>query len=103
MNEKNIQQVLEIEKQAADMQEKAKREAQEIPVKAEQEAQALIAKAKADAQEEARKMIANAQSDDSSGGVAADMASKNSEFETLAKKNFDKAVAFVLERVIGRA
>ncbi len=103
MNEKNIQQVLEIEKQAAEMQEKAKRDAQEIPVKAEQEAQALIAKAKADAQEEARKMIANAQSVDSSSGVAAGMASKNSEFETLAKKNFDKAVAFVLERVIGRA
>ena len=103
MNEKNIQQVLEIEKQAAEIQEKAKREAQEIPVKAEQEAQALIAKAKADAQEEARKLIADAQTGDTSGGAAADIASKNSEFEAQAKKNFDKAVAFVLERVIGRA
>ena len=103
MSEKNIQQVLEIEKQAQEMQEKAKREAQEIPVKAEQEAQALIAKAKAEAQEEARQLIATAQSDETSGNVAADIASKNSEFETLAKKNFDKAVAFVLERVIGRA
>ena len=102
MNEKNIQQVLEIEKQAQEMQEKAKREAQEIPVKAEQEAQALISKAKADAQEEARKLIASAQSADVSGG-ADEIASKNSEFEALAKKNFDKAVAFVLERVIGRA
>jgi vacuolar-type H+-ATPase subunit E/Vma4 len=103
MNEKNIQQVLEIEKQAGEIQEKAKREAQEIPVKAEQEAQALIAKAKADAQEEARKLIASTQSGDTSGQVAADGASKNSDFEALAKKNFDKAVAFVLERVIGRA
>jgi vacuolar-type H+-ATPase subunit H len=102
MNEKNIQQVLEIEKKAQEMQEKAKREAQEIPVKAEQEAQALIAKAKADAQEEARQLVASAQSADTSGG-AADIATKNSEFEALAKKNFDKAVAFVLERVIGRA
>jgi vacuolar-type H+-ATPase subunit H len=102
MNEKNIQQVLEIEKQAAEMQEKAKREAAEIPVKAEQEAQALITKAKSDAQEEARKLIASAQSGDASG-AAADIASKNSEFEANAKKNFDKAVAFVLERVIGKA
>jgi vacuolar-type H+-ATPase subunit H len=102
MNEKNIQQVLEIEKQAAEMQEKAKREAQEIPVKAEQEAQALIAKARADAHEEGRKLIASAQSADT-GGAAADIASKNSEFEVQAKKNFDKAVAFVLERVLGRA
>jgi regulator of protease activity HflC (stomatin/prohibitin superfamily) len=103
MNEKNIQQVLEIEKQAQEIQEKAKREAQEIPVKAEQEAQALIAKAKADAQEEARKLTAGAQSGDGNGKAAADIASKNTEFEALAKKNFDKAVAFVLERVIGRA
>ncbi len=103
MNEKHIQQVLEIEKQAQEIQEKAKREAQEIPVKAEQEAQALIAKAKADAHEEARKMIASAQSNDASGQLVADEASRNSEFEASAKQNFDKAVAFVLERVIGRA
>ena len=103
MNEKNIQQVLEIEKHAQEIQEKAKREAQEIPVKAEQEAQALIAKAKADAQEEARKMIADVQSADASGGAAAASAAKNTEFEALAKKNFEKAITFVLERVIGRA
>ena len=98
----HIQQVLEIEKKAAEMQEKAKREAQEIPVKAEQEAQATIAKAIADAQEEARKMIAAAQSADA-GDAAADIASQNTEFEANAKKNFDKAVAFVLDRVIGKA
>ena len=104
MNEKHIQQVVEIEKQAQEVQEKARREAQEIPAKAEQEAQALIAKAKADAHEEARKMIAAAQpKDDASAQVAVDGASVNSEFEASAKKNFDKAVAFVLERVIGRA
>ncbi|HCB00809.1 MAG TPA: V-type ATP synthase subunit H, partial [Anaerolineae bacterium] len=95
MSEKKIQQVLEIEKQAQEVQEKAKREAQEIPVKAEQEAQALIAKAKADAQEEARKLIAAAQSADASGQIESEIASKNSEFEAQAKKNFDKAVAFV--------
>ena len=103
MNEKHIQQVLEIEKQAQGIQEKAKREAQEIPVKAEQEAQVLIAKAKSEAQEEARKMIAGVQADDTSGQAASDLASRNSEFEAKAKANFGKAVAFVLERVIGRA
>ncbi|MBE7436236.1 MAG: hypothetical protein HS100_20140 [Anaerolineales bacterium] len=103
MNEKHIQQVLEIEKQAQEMQDKAKREAQEIPVKAEQEAQALIAKAIADAHDEARKMLADAQSQDASDELASEIAAKNSEFEAIARKNFDKAVAFVLERVIGRA
>lgn len=102
MNEKHIQQVLEIEKQAQEIQEKARREAQEIPVKAEQDAQALIAKAKADAHEEARKMIASAQSSDASVQFESVEAAKNNEFEASAKKNFDKAVAFVLERVIGK-
>ena len=104
MNENHIQQVIEIEKQAQEIQEKAKRDAQEIPVRAEQEAQALIAKAIADAHEEARKMVAGAQSTQASNQVATDEASsRNSDFEATAKKNFDKAVAFVLERVIGRA
>lgn len=102
MNEKHIQQVLEIEKQAQEIQDQAKREAQEIPVKAEQEAQALIAKAKAGAHEEARKMLADAQA----GGAdltASEGEALNSEFEASARKNFEKAVSFVLERVIGRA
>ncbi len=103
MNENRIQQVLEIEKQAQEIHDKASLAAKEIPVKAEQEALALIARAKAEANEEARKIIESAQSNDASGQITADIASKNSEFETLAKKNFDKAVSFVLERVIGRA
>lgn len=101
MNENHIRQVLEIEQQAKEIQEAARREAQEIPLRAEQEAQALIAKAVADAHEEARKMIASAQSNEADRSAARD-SSKNSEFEASAKKNFDKAVAFVLERVIGR-
>jgi len=103
MNDKHIQQVLEIEKRAQEIQEKAKREAHDIPIKAEQESQALIAKARSDAQDEARKMLADVQADDSSSQMAANVESKSSEFEAKAKNNFDKAVAFVLERVIGRA
>jgi hypothetical protein len=45
MNNKYIQQVLEIEKKSQEIHEKAKREAQQLPILAEQEAQALIAKA----------------------------------------------------------
>jgi len=105
MNENRIKQVLEIEKQAQEIHEVAVKEAQQLPVQAEREAQALIAKAKADAHEEARKMLADAQqpNEAASGDSAAGGASQNSEFEASAKQNFDKAVAFVLERVIGRA
>jgi V/A-type H+-transporting ATPase subunit G/H len=103
MSDKQIQQVLEIEKQSQEIHEKATREAQELPVLAEQEAQALIAKAKTEAQEEARKIIAQAQGQDESKGIQADQDKKAVEGETLANKNFDKAVAYVLERVIGKA
>ena len=102
MNEK-IQQVLEIEKQAQEIQEKAMRDAQEIPLKAEQEAQALIAKAKAEAEEEARKILAAAQSTDVAQGISTQAGEQNNQSDVLAKKNFDQAVAFVLERVIGKA
>lgn len=102
MKEK-IKQVLEIEKRARELQEKAVRDAQEIPVKAEQEAQALIAKAKAETEEEARKIVAAAQSVDAAKGISAEAADKSSQFDALAKKNFDQAVAYVLERVIGKA
>ena len=102
MKEK-IQQVLEIEKKARELQERAARDAQEIPVKAEHEAQELIARAKAEAEEEARKIIAAAQSIDVAKGISAEAADKSSQFDALAKKNFDQAVAYVLERVIGKA
>ena len=103
MNNKYIQQVLEIEKQSQEIHEKAKREAQELPILAEQEAQALIAKAKAEAQEEARQIITQAQAEAEAEEILDEVNRKNSEIEALANANFDKAVAYVLERVIGRA
>ena len=103
MNDKQIDRVLEIERQSQEIHEKAKREAQELPALAEQEAQAMIAKAKAEAQEQARKIVAQAQSEDAAQGILDEATRKNSELEALAKKNLDKAVAYVLDRVIGKA
>ena len=103
LNEKHIQQVLEIEKKAQEVQEQAQREAQELPRVAEQEAQALIAKAKAEAEEEARRLLAEAQAEDKANEVLAEVERQGSELEAKANANLDKAVAYVLERVIGRA
>ena len=102
MNDR-IKKVLEIEKKAQELQEKAAREAQELPVKAEQEGQALIAKAKADAEEEARKLIAVAQSAGGAKDSSVAISEQSNQLDAMAKKNFDKAVAYVLERVIGKA
>ena len=103
MNERSIQQVLDIEKKAQEIQEQAQREAQELPRLAEQEAQALIEKAKAEAQEEARKILAEIQSEDPANEILADVERQNRDLETKANANLDKAVNYVLERVLGRA
>lgn len=103
MNEKHIQQVLEIEKQAQEIHEAAVKEAQQLPAMAEQEAQALIEKAKAEAQQEAREMVSKVQADEDSDRILSEAEEKGRQFEAQAKSNFDRAVAYVLERVAGRA
>ena len=103
MNEKHIQQVLEIEKRAQEMHEAALKEAQQLPVIAEQEAQALIEKARAEAQQQAREMVAEVKADEESARILSEIEEKNKQFEALAMSNLDRAVNYVLERVIGRA
>lgn len=103
MNEKHIQQVIEIEKRAQEIHEAALKEAQQLPVIAEQESQALIEKAKAEAEQEAREMLSKVQADEESARILSEVEEKNRQFETVATSNFDRAVDYVLERVIGRA
>jgi len=101
MNEKHIQQVLEIEKQAQEIHDGAVKEAQQLPVNAEQEAQTLVEKAKVDAQQEARQMISKVKADEGSSNILSVAEEKNRQFEALAMSNFDRAVAFVVDRVVG--
>lgn len=101
MNEKHIQQVLEIEKQAQEIHETAVKEAQQLPIKAEQDAQSIIEQAKVNAQQEARQMVSKVQADDNSARILSEADEKNRQFETLAMNNFDRAVAFVVNRVAG--
>ena len=102
LNEKNIQEVLEIEKQADAIHKAALQEAQQIPVEAEQAAQLLIEKARAAAEEEARKIISNAQSEEESSRILSEAEDKIKRTDGLALKNLDRAVAYVMARGIGR-
>jgi vacuolar-type H+-ATPase subunit H len=102
MNEKRIQQVLEIEKQAQQVHDAALREAQQIPIEAEQKAQALLERARAQAQEQARKLAAPAEADAESARILSEAGQKNQKTEALAMSNFDRAVSHVIEQVIGR-
>jgi len=101
MNEKHIEQVLEIEKQAQEIHDGAVKEAQQLPVQAEQEAQALIEKAKVDAQQEARQMVTKVKADEGGAQILTEAEEKNRQFEAVAMSNFDRAVAYVIDRVVG--
>jgi len=103
VNEKYIQQVLDIEKRAQEIQDAAMKEAQQLPVTAEQEAQALIEQARAEAQQKAREMVSQVKADEESARILSEAEEKNRQFEALAMKNLERAVDYVLERVIGRA
>ena len=102
MNENRIQQVLEIEKQAQDMHETAIRDAQQLPISADQESLAVMEKARADAQQEARELIAKAQAKEETTRILVTAEEKNHQVEALAMSNFDRAVNYILDRVIGR-
>lgn len=102
MNEKRIEQVLEIEKQAQGVLDAATEEADQIPAKAEQEAGEIVERARSQAQDEARQMVEKAHSEEETAAILAQADQKNRETEKLATRNMDKAVAFVLDRVIGK-
>ena len=103
MNDKYIQQVLDIEKRAQEIHDAAVKEAQQLPVTAEQEAQALIEKARRDAEGQAREMVSAVKADEESSRILAEAEEKSKQLEGVATNNFDRAVNYVLERVIGRA
>ncbi len=102
MNEKRIQQVLEIEKQAQQILDSAIKDAEQLPVLAEKEAQELIEKARNEAKEEARQIVTRAKSETETARLLTEAEEKNNEIEKLAMKNFDRAVAYVLDRVVGK-
>ena len=102
MNENRIQQVLEIEKQANAIRDEMISEADQLPIQAQKEAQAILEKARADSELEAQQLIANAQADQESADILSQADDKTRRTETLAKGNFNQAVAYVVARVIGR-
>jgi vacuolar-type H+-ATPase subunit H len=101
MNEKHIEQVLELERQAQEIHDAAVREAQQLPILAEQDAQAIIGKTVAEAREEARRLVEKAQAEEETARILRESESKNQQMDQAAKKNFELAVNYILNQVIG--
>jgi vacuolar-type H+-ATPase subunit H len=103
MNEKRIEQVLEIEKKAQGILDAATRDAEQLPAQAETEAREIIERARSEAQAEAQELLAKAQAQEETAAILSKAEQKNREIEQQATKNLDKSVAYILERVIGKA
>ncbi len=103
MNEKRIEQVLEIERQAQGIIDAATRDAEQLPARAEQEAREIVERGRAQAQREAEEILAKAQAKEETERILSTADEKNRQTEKVAMGNLDKAVAYVLERVIGKA
>ena len=101
-NEKFVNKVLEIEKQADSIHDKALHDAEILPVKAEQEAQSIIEKSRQSAQNEAASMLDKAKVQEQSADILTEAEKNIQHIETLASGNFNRAVSYVVARVIGR-
>jgi vacuolar-type H+-ATPase subunit H len=102
LNEKKIQAVIEIEKQASEVYDKAVKDADRIPVQAEKDAQELVEKARTEAEAEAQRLLASAQPKDQCEKILADSEKQIKHNEAVAKQNFERAVTYVISRVLGR-
>ena len=102
MDEKRIQQVLCIEKHAQEIHDAAVADALNLPIQAEKEAHKVIEDARIKAEEEARKIMADAKAEEECAIIMAEAEAEILRTEAIAKSNIDRAISFVLNRVIGR-
>jgi vacuolar-type H+-ATPase subunit H len=102
LNEKRIQEVIDIEKQADGIFSKAVSEAERIPQLAEQEAKALLENARQQAEKEAQALLANVQNTDETSKILDEAEETNKHQTTLAKHNFERTTTYIISRVVGR-
>jgi vacuolar-type H+-ATPase subunit H len=102
LNEKRIQEVIAIEKQADEVYAKAVKKAEQVPLQAEKEAKEIIEKTRGDAEKEAQDLIANAHPKEECEHILEDAEKQIHHNETLAKRHLDRAVTYVISRVLGR-
>ena len=103
VNEKRIREVIEVEKQALELLAQAQREAERLPVEAESAAREMIDKARVAARDEARKLVEQATSEEQAAEIIVRARAAMAERAKKANENFERAVTYVLERLVGAA
>jgi vacuolar-type H+-ATPase subunit H len=102
LNDNRIQQILDIEKKADAIRAAALKEAQMIPQQAELKAQALIDQSRKDTEEEVRRLLDTAKADKEGDQIISEAQAKIKHNELLAAQNMDRAISYVLSRVVGK-
>lgn len=102
VNEKYVQQVLEIEKQAQKIAQNAVHQAEQLPIQAKREAEALVEQARTEARAEADQLVGQAEAKAESERILIEAEASAERMEALAMTHFDRAVTFVLNRLVGR-
>jgi len=99
---KNIEQVIEIEKQAQAMSEAAIRDAEKLPAQAQEEAQALLEKARSEAEQEARRLLENSRVEEECARILSEAQEQAEQTKALAGQHLEQAISFVIDRVSGK-
>jgi V/A-type H+-transporting ATPase subunit G/H len=102
LNEERIQQIVKIEQQVQAIHDEARSKAEKMPLQAEQEVGALVEKARKDAEEEARRLVAAARAEEEVAAILQQAEQESVRFEEKALGQIDRAVNYVLARVVGR-
>ena len=99
---KNIEEVIEIEKQAQALSEAALRDAEKLPAQALDEARALLENARTEAERETRQILSNAGAEQECAQILSSAHQKADEDKALAAQHMEQAINFVIEQVIGK-
>jgi len=102
MNDERIQQVIAIEKEAQQIQDAAVRDSEQLLMLANQEVDKIIEQAQKEARLAAQQLVAEAQAKEESTRILNEVEEKIKQAQNLSGKNFDRAVTYVLDRVIGK-
>lgn len=99
---KNIAQVIEIEKQAQAVSEAAVRDAEKLPAQAQAEAQALLDRARNAAESESKRLLENAGAGQEAAQILSEAQKQADQKKALAEQHMEQAVQFVIKQVCGK-
>jgi protocatechuate 3,4-dioxygenase beta subunit len=100
--EDTVKQLREIEEKAQELYESTVHEAKMLPITAEEDARALQTQLYQETEAEAKRILAEAQDDSDNQKLLQQAEEDAARKENLAMNHFDRAVNYILHRVVGR-